>query len=189
MNSKAMQTLSKLAREGKLCIGDTKMAELYTSHLDGDDDEALKGISVDGVVFAKDGSCVRKWNITIRGLKADAGGNEEIYSGSIEFPPEYPSRPPVLVYSERQGALDLCGTVIRNARVMAGWNEHEWAESNEISEVDESLELDLLPVIDKEHGGWKSVYWSSSTTVNESLERLRNFLHKGLKNLSGPVCL
>ena len=108
--------LAQLAREGKLCTGDTEMAELLT---EDPQTSELTDIQVDGVVFARDSSRVRQWGITVRGPRKSEGVPGDTYVGSILFPPEYPSSAPVLIYAERVHALDLCGTIIKNARVMA----------------------------------------------------------------------
>jgi len=183
--NKSLSTLSKLARQGQLSQGDMQMAELYTGCDDavGLVDGAIKGVTVDGAVFARDRSRIRHWDITVQGLSRRDGGNNEVYVGSISFPPDYPVRPPVLLYAERKGALPLCLAIIKNARIMNGWDDRVWGDNDLVSEVDESLELDLVPKLDKDSGAWRPVYWSQYITVQECLENLRDFLHRGLKHL------
>ena len=179
--------LSVLAREGRLCAGDTHMAELFTSQ---DEAPPVRGVSVDSVLFAKDGTRVRQWNISVRGISSD-----EVYAGGIVFPPEYPARPPTLVVADSVGAGDLCGTLINNARAMNGFDMSLWGKGgplgpdqrpgSQLDDVDESLELDLVPAFSKERGVWKAVLWSQFTTVFTVLERVRDFLHKGLTFVRG----
>ena len=184
--NKVLSTLSQLARQGQLGCGDMQMAELYTSRDDGPGLEgSLNGVTVDGATFVRDRSRIRHWDISVKGL-ADGGGCD-VYVGSIMFPPDHPACPPVLLYAERKGALPLCPTIIKNARIMNDWDERVWGDNDLVSEVDESLELDLVPKLNKESGAWCTVYWSQYITVKECLENVRDFLHKGLKHVNGQA--
>ena len=179
--NKILSTLSQLARLGQLGSGDMQMAELYTSRDESPGVEGtLKGVTVDGATFARDRSRIRHWDISVQGL-----GNDDVYVGSIMFPPDHPACPPVLLYAERKGALPLCPTIIRNGRIMNDWDERVWGDNDLVSEVDESLELDLVPKLNKESGAWCTVYWSQYITARECLENLRDFLHAGLRHRQG----
>jgi hypothetical protein len=94
---KELATLSKLARHGKLNVGDTQMAELLTSP-ESASMEGMGGIKVSRVVFTRDASRVLHWDVSMCGLSS-----EEEYVGSIQFPPEYPKCAPVLIYSACSG--------------------------------------------------------------------------------------
>ena len=101
----------------------------------------------------------------------------------------------MLVVADRVGGGDLCGTLINNARAMNGFDMSLWGEGgplgpdqrlgSRLDDVDESLELDLVPAFSKERGVWKAVLWSQFTTVFTVLERVRDFLHKGLTFVRG----
>jgi hypothetical protein len=187
LKAQQLATLCKLAREGKLSLGDGEMADLFTppdEPAESLSSESLTGITVDGLVFTRDCASVKLWNITIRGLSIHEGGKNEEYAGSICFPPEFPSLAPILLYSDHKSGLDgldLCGTVIRNSRMVEGWDDEQCGDNDVLSEIDESLELDLIPVFDSKRGEWRSVFWMEDIPVRECLENLRDFLHHGLR--------
>jgi len=119
--AQTVATLAHLARQGKLCTGDTEMAELLMC---GPSKE-MTDIQVDGIGFVRDGSGVRQWEIAVWAPRNPEGMREK-YVGSIIFPPDYPSCAPILIYAERMDARDLCGTIIKNARIMEVWINRTW---------------------------------------------------------------